>query len=421
MSARTLFASSLRSTSLLRPHPSTRRHLSASCPRRLAPPAPRDPEDAHGSAPSRKLRPRDRLQFTEASEREQAKDGTSPAATSAATPEPSSTSDPATLIPPSSSFASSAASPSPSSSTPPPPPPDTGELVVSPPVSGLPPLSSHLLPIPRVPFSTHRFVRRLEDAGIEHEMAVELMKATKGLLVREEERAREELLSKQDLENEAYLFTAALNELKTGSQVKSRNDSITLKSLTAGLQREADALEQKMKEDMQRLGSDIQLEMNTRKEETGTELQGLDKKVMERRLDLNSKFTILLSEVRTEIEATKWISTRRVMTAIVILVVSIVAYFSSRSASSKKKASSSSSSSSNPDAPSVPSIEELGVRLNPADAEAELPEGAPAQRGWAYWTGQLGPASGMGVAQGKRVGEEGEGEAAAEGAGRLVG
>lgn len=26
--------------------------------------------------------------------------------------------------------------------------------------------------------------------------------------------------------------------------------------------------------------------------------------------DLNSKFTILLSEVRTEIEATKWVSTR---------------------------------------------------------------------------------------------------------------
>lgn len=58
---------------------------------------------------------------------------------------------------------------------------------------------------------------------------------------------------------EAYLFTAALNELKTGSQVRSRNDSITLRSLTASLQRETDGLEQKMKEDMQRLGSDIQV------------------------------------------------------------------------------------------------------------------------------------------------------------------
>lgn len=58
---------------------------------------------------------------------------------------------------------------------------------------------------------------------------------------------------------EAYLFQAALAELKTGSQVKLRNDSITLRSLTANLQRETDGLEQKMKEDMQRLSSDIQV------------------------------------------------------------------------------------------------------------------------------------------------------------------
>lgn len=60
-------------------------------------------------------------------------------------------------------------------------------------------------------------------------------------------------------QQEAYLFQAALSELKTGSQVKLRNDSITLRSLTANLQRETDGLQQKMKEDMQRLSSDIQV------------------------------------------------------------------------------------------------------------------------------------------------------------------
>ncbi|KWU41938.1 hypothetical protein RHOSPDRAFT_3601, partial [Rhodotorula sp. JG-1b] len=132
------------------------------------------------------------------------------------------------------------------------------------------------------------------------------MRATRGLLMSHEEKAKQAILNRQDLENVPYLFQAALSELKTGSQVKLRNDSITLRSLTANLQRETDGLEQKMKEDMQRLSSDIQLEMNARKEETATELQSLDKRVM----DLNSKFTILLSEVRTEIEATKWVSTR---------------------------------------------------------------------------------------------------------------
>jgi hypothetical protein len=58
---------------------------------------------------------------------------------------------------------------------------------------------------------------------------------------------------------EAYLFTAALAELKTGSQVKSRNDGVALRSMTAVLQRETDAVSQKLKEDMQRLQSDIQV------------------------------------------------------------------------------------------------------------------------------------------------------------------
>ncbi|ORY81824.1 hypothetical protein BCR35DRAFT_265661 [Leucosporidium creatinivorum] len=132
------------------------------------------------------------------------------------------------------------------------------------------------------------------------------MKATRQLLLREEERARGELLGRADLENVTYLYTAALAELKTGSQVKSRNDGVALKSMTAVLQREADAISQKLNEDVQRLHSDIQLDMNQRKEETSQELKQLDINIM----DLNSKFTILLGEVRTEIEATKWISTR---------------------------------------------------------------------------------------------------------------
>lgn len=65
---------------------------------------------------------------------------------------------------------------------------------------------------------------------------------------------------------EAYLYTAALAELKTGSQVKSRNDGVALKSMTAVLQREADAISQKLNEDMQRLHSDIQVRLKQRLE-----------------------------------------------------------------------------------------------------------------------------------------------------------
>lgn len=60
-----------------------------------------------------------------------------------------------------------------------------------------------------------------------------------------------------------------------------------------------------MTEDINNLKSEIQLEMSGKKEEYNADLNGLDRKVLE----LNNKFTILLGEVRTEIEATKWIST----------------------------------------------------------------------------------------------------------------
>ncbi|GAA6008166.1 hypothetical protein JCM11491_001907 [Sporobolomyces phaffii] len=382
--------------SLFRPVPSTSRTLYTSA-------AARNPsEDSHGSklspaATTKKLRPRDRLQFIEASE-QRADDPTSPAeptastSTSAASPPLS----PPPLAPASTSPASSSSSSSSSSSEPPPSPHD-GSVVLDPPYSGLPPLHTHPFHLPRIPFSTHRFIRELERQDVPRGTAEALSGLTKKLILREEERVRDELLSKQDLENEAYLFSAALNELKTGSQVKSRNDSITLKSLTASLQRESDGVEQKMKEDMQRLQSDIQLEMNARKEETGTELQGLEMKIM----DLNSKFTILLGEVRTEIEATKWISTRRVMTAIVIVVVSVVAYFSSSSASAAKASTA---------VTTLPSIEELGVKPDPhEEVDGGGAAGAAGGTGWtSFWGGNspTTPAPSALVGAGKRFGEQ---------------
>ncbi|KAI5476327.1 aminomethyltransferase [Pseudohyphozyma bogoriensis] len=139
------------------------------------------------------------------------------------------------------------------------------------------------------------------------------MLATRDLLLQHEEKAGRELLGRLDLENEAYLYTAALTELKIESQVKSRNDGITLRSMTSALQRDTDAVSQRMNEDVQQLRSDIQLDMNNRKEESAMDLKDLEMKIM----DLNSKFTVTLGDVRTEVEATKWISTRRVMLAVV--------------------------------------------------------------------------------------------------------
>ncbi|SCV71880.1 BQ2448_4574 [Microbotryum intermedium] len=346
-------------------------------------------EEAHGS-----LHPKDRARFADPVD-SSTSDMTTSASTSTSTlatkqggEQLAAVEDPAasTSTTPTNSTAkpaSDTATPIHSSST---------SMVISPPSSSdsssfpPPPPPHHPIPVPRIPFSTHRFVRQLEHNSINRALAIDLMRATKKLLLVKEEQAMKDLVGKQELENEAYLFTAALQELKTGSQIKSRNDGIALRSMTAVLQRETDAISQKMKEDMQRLQSDIQLDMNSRKEETSGELKQLDVNIM----DLNSKFTILLGEVRTEIEATKWISTRRVMTAIVVVVVCVVAYISSGPSSPTPK--------SEPAPP--PSIEELGL----ADRAGEEAEVAP-PGGWSFWGSTPASTSEKGV---KRVGEEGQ-------------
>lgn len=119
--------------------------------------------------------------------------------------------DPPSSAEPSSSSSPAPPSPSGSSTTPLTPPYETPlpptsssfELITpSPEFEPLfPPLSPHDSTVARVPFSTHRFVRRLEENQVPRELATELMKATRALLQREEEQARGVLLGRSDLEN----------------------------------------------------------------------------------------------------------------------------------------------------------------------------------------------------------------------------
>lgn len=51
----------------------------------------------------------------------------------------------------------------------------------------------------------------------------------------------------------AYLFNAALSELRTELSVQTRNDGLALKSMAVAIRREVEQLEQKMKEDIQTL------------------------------------------------------------------------------------------------------------------------------------------------------------------------
>jgi len=106
------------------------------------------------------------------------------------------------------------------------------------------------LPYSNHPFHTYKFVTQLSDHGFDKGAAEAIMQGTKSLLMIEETRAANELVAKGEMENEAYLFRAALDELRTEVQVQARNDALALRSQTGGLQREVDSFNQKLREDM---------------------------------------------------------------------------------------------------------------------------------------------------------------------------
>ena len=187
---------------------------------------------------------------------------------------------------------------------------DEGSSSTSSDVGFLPFLPLRSVPIPSIrhPFNTNRFVNTLESRGeFDRSTAEEIMRATKALLTVAEEEAARDLVAKTDLENEAYLFSAALSELRTEVQMTARTDGIALRSLNAQLQREVDSLSQKMREDMNSLKNDNQLDLNNRKEEASTDINTIEQRI----LDLNSKFILLVGDTRAALEANKWIQTRR--------------------------------------------------------------------------------------------------------------
>ena len=133
------------------------------------------------------------------------------------------------------------------------------------------------------------------------------MKATKALLTAVENDVLRGLVAKTEMENEAYLFSAALSELRTEVQMTARTDSIALRALNSRLQREVDSLMQTLKEDVDTLRHNNQIDVNNRKAEASGDISSVDQSI----IDMNSKFMLVIGDMRAQLEANKWIQTRR--------------------------------------------------------------------------------------------------------------
>ncbi|KAJ7937119.1 hypothetical protein B0H13DRAFT_1588913 [Mycena leptocephala] len=169
------------------------------------------------------------------------------------------------------------------------------------------------------PFHTHAFVTALEKT-FPTPTARSLMRATRALLVDRIGRVRREGLTVKDLDNQAYLFRAALAELRAEITMSTNNDSAAMRTATAALRREVDRLDIKMKEDIATLKHEIQMELDSRKNEAKSDFKQQDIAIEE----LLNKAVVNISDLRTDVEEIKWDNMRRAVVSLAAFVVFIV-------------------------------------------------------------------------------------------------
>ncbi|KAF9226484.1 hypothetical protein BS17DRAFT_485735 [Gyrodon lividus] len=161
------------------------------------------------------------------------------------------------------------------------------------------------------PFHTHAFFAALERT-FPTPTARSLMRATRALLVDRVGRVRREGLTTKDLDNQAYLFRAALSELRAEQSARSRNESAAMRAAIAALRREVDRLNVKMKEDLGTLKHEIQMELDTRKNESKAELKQQSIAIEE----VLNKAIVELGDLRASMEEVKWDNMRKAVAAL---------------------------------------------------------------------------------------------------------
>ncbi|KAK6541704.1 hypothetical protein TWF694_007497 [Orbilia ellipsospora] len=188
-------------------------------------------------------------------------------------------------------------------------------------------------------FDTYAMVKQLESGGLTYGQSTAAMKAIRGLLAAHLDKAKESMVTKSMSENENYLFRAACSELKTEIETIRRTALDKTRIDRAQIQHDYELLEQKLNEDLMNLKDEVSSLFNDRKIVTRQEQRAMEVKIQE----MNYKLTILLNgDMKNEIEALRWTTTRRGLIAIAIiavLVVTLIRYTSVQSHAIKKEAS----------------------------------------------------------------------------------
>ncbi|EKM59654.1 uncharacterized protein PHACADRAFT_137700 [Phanerochaete carnosa HHB-10118-sp] len=184
------------------------------------------------------------------------------------------------------------------------------------------------------PFDTYRFFSELEKT-FSTPTARSLMRATRALLVDRVGRVKREGLTVKDLES-AYLFKAALSELRTELTMLTRNETAAMRAAGAAQRREVDALNARMKEDLANLKHEIQMELDSRKNEAKNDMKQIDIEI-ESNLNVN---LVTLGDLRTAMEEVKWDNMRKSVVALsgflLVIVLSMEFLYNTNKNETKK-------------------------------------------------------------------------------------
>ncbi|KAK7428551.1 hypothetical protein QQZ08_004989 [Neonectria magnoliae] len=167
-------------------------------------------------------------------------------------------------------------------------------------------------------FDSYSLVRQLQDAGYSLEQATTSMKAIRSMLDNNLHVAQSSLVSKSDVENETYLFTAACSELSTEIKNNRRLAEEQLRQQRTHLQHEVDILTQSLNQEALTLNDNVRGMFNDRKMVVREEQNTVESSVQQ----LNYKISILLSsDAKSDIEAVRWILIRRSVLGILFMAV----------------------------------------------------------------------------------------------------
>ncbi|KAK6004193.1 hypothetical protein QM012_009043 [Aureobasidium pullulans] len=170
-------------------------------------------------------------------------------------------------------------------------------------------------------FDTYGLVKRLEEGGWSNAQAITIMKATRTTLSENIELARNALVSKSNVENEAYLFRAACSELHTEIMTKRRAEAERARTERTRLEHEVDILSQRMSQDSGNMKDELKGMFDDRKMSVQNEQRDIERKIQE----LNYRITVLLnSDSRSDVEGVRWIITKRAGVALLACVLMIL-------------------------------------------------------------------------------------------------